>query len=83
VRLLAQTARQAISVPPSALNDDPRINKTGGLALTWGAVVNRVVHVHLRVDAHLLQLVVDVTGAAVQGECVTAAHMTIHRIVSG
>ena len=50
-------------------------------ALTWRAVVDRVVHVHLGVDTHLLQFVVNVSCAAVEGQRVSSTDVAVNRII--
>ena len=38
-------------------------------------------HVHLGVDTHLLQFVVDVSCAAVEGQRVSSADVAVNRII--
>lgn len=38
-------------------------------------------HVHLGVDTHLLQLVVDVSCATVEGQRVSSAYVAVNRII--
>ena len=46
-------------------------------------MVHGVLHVHLRVDAHGLELVVYISNATVQGDGVLhALPMTVHRVVA-
>ena len=82
LHLLATTA---LNQGRSALNrahcKTYRIAKVTPKALTWRAIVDGVVHVHLGVDTHLLQLVVDVSCAAVEGQRVSSADVAVNRII--